>query len=76
MPTTQHDLHEVINLLNTKISELEGKRSLVADTPKNRATLSDMNARLTAAQEARTLLYDSCCSSQSCNFEWEEFASS
>lgn len=71
MPTTQHDLHEVINALNEKIAYLQAKTLLVADTPKNRATLSDMNAKLAKAQEARTLLYDSCCSSQSCNFEWE-----
>lgn len=71
MPSTKHDLHEVIKLLNTKIADLESKKKLVADSPNNRATLDQMNTKLAAAQQARTLLTDSCCTTQSCDFVWE-----
>ena len=71
MPSTKHDLHEVIKLLNTKIEDLESKKKLVADSPKNRATLDQMNTKLAAAHQARTLLTDSCCTTQSCDFVWE-----
>lgn len=71
MPSTKHDLHEVIKLLNTKIAELESKKSLVANSPKNRGTLDEMNAKLASAQQARTILTESCCTTQSCDFVWE-----
>jgi hypothetical protein len=77
VPIIQHDLHEVIQLLNDKIKDLEKNTSVAAASPdKNAATLADMNRRLAAAIGAREMLYDSCCTSQSCNFVVDDGSSS
>ena len=78
MATITHDLHEVIAQLDAKITALENSRNGVQGSVNaqrnlstNTATLNHINARLASAYAARALLQDSCCYSQTCDFEWQ-----
>lgn len=78
MATITHDLKEVMTQLNARITALENSRNEVQGSvnqqrslPANTAALNQINARLSSAYAARALLRDSCCHSQTCNYEWE-----
>ena len=78
MATITHNLQSVLEQLEAKISALENSRDGVQgsvnqlrNVPTNTATLNEINARLASAYAARALLQDSCCYSQTCDFEWQ-----
>ena len=80
MPTIQHSLSDVITALNKKIDDLASAKKLVKETissgknvDKNVAVLEEIIGSLEAAENARNLLLDSCCTSQSCNFEYSDY---
>ncbi len=79
MPTIQHSLSEVIAALSSKISDLESAKQTVQTqiekghrVPENTACLQQINESLEAATQGKTRLHDSCCTTQSCNFEYFE----
>ncbi len=78
MATITHNLQSVLEQLDAKISALENSRDGVQgsvnqlrNVPTNTATLNEINARLASAYAARALLRDSCCYTQTCDFQWE-----
>ena len=78
MATITHDLKSVMAQLDAKIAELEKNRNGVQGSVNERrnlatnsATLNKINARLASAYAARALLQDSCCYTQTCDYEWE-----
>ena len=78
MATITHDLRTVIAELDARIAQLESNRDRVQATVNdgrklaiNTATLNKINARLQSAYAGRAILMDSCCHSQTCNYEWD-----
>lgn len=77
MPTYTHSLGEVLSQLNTKISALEAKKTEIEValggkvSAVNVVALQKITESLSAAQVARDSLQLSCCTGQTCNFDWE-----
>lgn len=76
MPTIEYSLAQVVSDLNAKIADLEdAKQTVQAEIDRgtrvqeNQATLERINNSLSKANAGKTMLMDSCCSSQGCFFE-------
>ena len=71
MAKIQHSMKEIITELDAKIAQLEGNITKVSTkkTAKNDTALKQMNGSLDAAKKAKTLLMDSCCIGQVCDFD-------
>jgi hypothetical protein len=77
VPTIQFSLSEVIASLNAKISDLQASKKTVEQeiargnhVQENNACVKQINDSLAAATTARNSMQDSCCTTQSCNFEY------
>ncbi len=77
MPTYQHSLGDVITALNAKIADLTGAKNTVKEkinagksVSQNTAVLEEIIESLEAAENAKLLLQNSCCSGQNCDFEY------
>ena len=77
VPTYQHSLGDVIAALNAKIAALQSARGAVQErisngksVEQNNAVLQKINESLDSAESAKTLMNDSCCFSQNCNFDF------
>lgn len=73
MPSAQHDLRDVVAQLEEKIGQLQANLALVPDIPQNADCRRQMNESLAHAQAGKKILFDSCCTSQICNFNWNEY---
>ncbi len=76
MPTIEYSLADVVEDLNEKISELESARQAAQNeidrgyrVQENQNTLDKINMSLGKANAGKSMLMDSCCSSQGCFFE-------
>ncbi len=77
MPSHQHNLQGIIHQLTEKIAALEAVKDAIQkqivrghQLPQNSKAFDEVCESLEAAENAKTLLMDSCCTSQSCNFEY------
>jgi phage shock protein A len=75
VPSAQHDLRDVVAQLDAKIRELQSHLTVIPDIPQNAECRRQMNESLAHAQAGKKVLFDSCCSSQICNFSWQEYSS-
>ena len=76
MATYNHNLRDMIDQLDAKISELQVRQAeiqskLAVNITMNTAALAQCTASLTAAQAARESLDVSCCNQANCNIEWD-----
>lgn len=72
MPTAQHDLRDVVAQLDAKIGQLQANLALVPDIPENEECRRKMNESLEHAYKGKQVLFDSCCTTQICNYSWRE----
>lgn len=72
MPSAQHDLRDVHAQLDAKIRELKESLLLVPDIPQNEECRRQMNESLKHTENGKRILFDGCCFSQICNFNWRE----
>ena len=72
MPTSQHDLRDVVAQLDAKIGQLQATLAMVPDVPQNAECRRKMNESLEHAYKGKQILFDSCCTAQICNFSWYE----
>lgn len=77
MPTIEYSLAQLVADLNGKIAELENARAMVQNEidqghriKDNQNTLDRINNSLNKANAGKTMLMDSCCSSQGCFYEY------
>ena len=72
MGSAQHDLRDVVANLDARILQLKANLAQVPDVPQNADCRRQMNESLAHAEQGKKILFDSCCSSQICNFSWYE----
>ena len=72
MGAAQHDLSEIHEKLDAKILELKANLLLVPDIPQNAECRRQMNESLKHTENGKRILFDGCCISQICNFNWNE----
>jgi hypothetical protein len=75
----QFSLSDVIASLNAKINELQLSKEMVEKqiargnrVEENTACVERINDSLESAMQARSSMQDSCCVSQSCDYEYYE----
>ncbi len=73
MPTVQHDLRDVHAQLDAKIRDLKENLLLVPDIPQNQECRRQMNESLKQTENGKKILFDGCCFTQICNFNWGDY---
>ena len=72
MGAAQHDLRDVHAQLDAKINDLKAKLLLVPDIPENADCRRQMNESLKHTEDGKRILFDGCCFTQICNFNWRD----
>jgi hypothetical protein len=77
VPTIEYSLQKLVADLDSKIGELESAKRTVQyeidrghRVKENQNTMDRINNSLSKANAGKTMLMDSCCSSQGCFFEY------
>ena len=77
MPTITYSLESVVAALNSKIEQLQNDKKMVEEqisrgfrVTENQQVLDQINQSLSKANTGKVSLEDSCCTTQSCFYEY------